>query len=179
MKLLILLLFISVLGIKGFTQQGPKHNTLKGKNASYDLIDIDEYYMIARNIHNVDTTRDMYYDNGEMVPGSWDLGGGMKCSYDELISTVRSGLTQKEWETMENAESGFLKIWIVADKAGEPLEMEFTFSKTDPVFAKMDPDRLFLIEEKLKKILKLEVAEADRNIKRMKYFISFHYRYLK
>lgn len=147
----LLILIISWANTKCAQEPNQVLDTLTGKNASYDLIDIDEYYMIARNIHNVDTTRDMYYDNGEMVPGSWDLGGGMKCSYDELISTVRSGLTQKEWETMENAESGFLKIWIVADKAGEPLEMDFTFSKTDPVFAKMDPDRLFLIEEKLKK----------------------------
>lgn len=175
MKKLILLFLLPLLSIKGFGQ-AEVLDTLIGKNASYYLINYDEFYLMARNIHNTDTSRTMYYDNGKKVPWEWDLKGEMKCNWEELFQTIESALTEKEWETLKNTTGGLLMIWIVADKAGEPLEIDFTFKKDDPVFTKMNADRLFVLEEKLKKILKLKVAEADKNIKRMKYFVSFLYR---
>lgn len=179
MKSLILLLF-SILGsISVFSQINyPIIDTIKGKNASYYRIQIDEYQILARNTHNVDTSRDMVYDNGEIVPGEWDLGGHLKCSKDDLIAAIQEVLTTEEWKSIENAGIGFLQIWIVADKAGDPLEMDFTFRNNDPVFPKIDADRLFQLEEKLRKILKFSISPQDSNIKRLKYFISLSYRYL-
>lgn len=68
----ILLIIITVFWTSTLVAQEPyqMQDTIKGKNASYYWIKIDQYQIIARNIHNVDTSRDMYFDNGEMVPGA-------------------------------------------------------------------------------------------------------------
>lgn len=180
MKSFILMYIISFVSITGFSQNNfPIVEIVKGKNISYYWIKIDQYQIIARNIHNVDTSRDMYFDNGEMVPGARDLEGRLKFDKATLLSTVKEILTPEEWNRLENANVGYLKIWIVAGKTGDPLEIDFTFRNNDPVFAIMSPERLFQLEEKLKKILKMEVAENDRNIKKLKYSISLQYRYLK
>lgn len=177
----IILIIITVFWTSTLVAQEPyqMQDTIKGKNASYYWIKIDQYQIIARNIHNVDTSRDMYFDNGEMVPGARDLEGRLKFDKATLLSTAKEILTPEEWNRLENANVGYLKIWIVADKTGDPLEIDFTFRNNDPVFAIMSPERLFQLEEKLKKILKMEVAENDRNIKKLKYSVSLQYRYLK
>ena len=153
-------------------------DTLKGKKASYYLLK-HKRQITATNIHNVDTTRDMYFDNGKMVPGDWELGGEVKYTWDEISKTVKEVLTSDEWNTLVNAGVGFLQIWIVADKAGNSLEIDFTFRNNDPVFTKIDPDRLFQLEVKLKNLLKIEIGERDRNIKNVKYFVALSYSELK
>lgn len=74
-------------------------DTQTGKNASYYWINYDEYYLIARNAQNTDTSRDMYFDNGDKVPWEWELSGEIKCTWEELILTIKIVLTEKEWET--------------------------------------------------------------------------------
>lgn len=75
---------------------------------------------------------------------------------------------------------GFLlRIWVVADKKGNPVELEFTVRNTDPVFLKMAPDRLFQIEQELKQILKTEIAKDEHDIKNVKHIVMVYYQDLK
>ncbi len=69
---------------------------------------------------------------------------------------------------------------IVADKQGNTLEITFSFRNNDPVMTKFDPDRLYQLEQNLKKkILKLNPDEADSSIKNMKYIQAISYKDLK
>ena len=41
---------------------------------------------------------------------------------------------------------------------------------------KFDPDRLYQLEQNLKKVLKLNPSKADSSIKNMKYFLPISYK---
>lgn len=112
--------------------------------------------------------------------GITNPGGGSGGDVNPGIRDVVKGeLTPDEWNSLPKIKTGLLQIWIVADKAGNPLEIDFTFRNNDPVFSKFDPDRLFRLEGKLKNLLKLEVAERDRSIKNVKHFVVLGYRDLE
>ena len=72
-----------------------------------------------------------------------------------------------------------LQLDIVADKQGNTLEITFSFRSNDPVMTKFDPDRLYQLEQNLKKILKLNPSKADSSIKNMKYIQAISYKDLK
>ena len=72
-----------------------------------------------------------------------------------------------------------LQLDIVTDKQGNTLEITFKFRNNDPVMTKFDPDRLYQLEQNLKKILKLNPSKADSSIKNMKYIQAISYKDLK
>ena len=81
---------------------------------------------------------------------------------------------------MLKGKIGYLLILnIVTDKQGNTLEITFRLRNYDPVMTKFDPDRLYQLEQNLKKVLKLNPDEADSSIKNMKYFLPIDYKDLK
>ena len=60
---------------------------------------------------------------------------------------------------------------MLVDKAGNALELDFVFRKDNPVLSEFAPDRLFQLETKFKKILKLNISESDRKIKNLKFMV--------
>ena len=76
---------------------------------------------------------------------------------------------------------GYLLIVnVVTDKQGNTLEITFKFRNNDPVMTKFDPDRLYQLEQNLKKVLKLNPAIDDSSsIRNMKYFLPISYKDLK
>ena len=75
---------------------------------------------------------------------------------------------------------GYLLIVnVVADKQGNTLEITFKFRNNDPVMTKFDPDRLYQLEQNLKKVLKLNPSKADSSIRNMKYIQPIDYKDLK
>ena len=86
---------------------------------------------------------------------------------------------EKILPTANGIVSRVLQIWVVADKKGNPVELEFTVRNTDPVFLKMAPDRLFQIEQELKQLLKTEIAEDEHDIKNVKHIVMVSYQDLK
>ena len=91
---------------------------------------------------------------------------------EKILPTANGIVSRVKWDF-------FLQIWVVADKKGNPVELEFTVRNTDPVFLKMTPDRLFQIEQELKQLLKTEIAEDEHDIKNVKHIVMVSYQDLK
>ena len=109
------------------------------------------------------------------MPEDADLSSSVDTEPWELLNAFRECLTPEEWNMLKGKVGHFLGMDVIADSEGNTLEIIFQFRTTDPVMTKMDPDRLYSLEQKLKKILKLTLSDQDRAIKSVKYlqFISY------
>lgn len=169
-----LVMFLLIFCMVGLKAQGLyfSGDTVKGKNASYYCIEQSDRTIKVRNTQNIDTLEWMYFDNGERVPGDWVVGG--QFNFEEFLQEFKRALTPEELEQLKRVR-GFFQVHVTADKAGKTLELEFSFLKNDPVFSRFDPDRLFRLELRLKRILRLQLGENGRNIKHVKYLAIVTY----
>ena len=176
-----MLIFVFLLGITDlFAQTLYVPGTIvKGKNASYYCSSENEIFIKVNNVNNVDTTDTMYYDDGTVVPYYVGFGGTIETKNEDLVRVFQEALTQKEIDTLKSKISYSLLLDIVADKQGNTLEITFSFRNNDPVMTKFDPDRLYQLEQNLKKILKLNPSKSDSSIKNMKYIQAISYKDLK
>ena len=175
-----MLIFVFLLGITDlFAQTLYVPGTIvKGKNASYYCSTKYEILIKLNNVNNVDTTTTMYYDDGTVVP--FDEGSAViETKNEDLVRVFQEALTQKEVDILKSKITCSLQLDIVTDKQGNTLEITFGFRNNDPVMTKFDPDRLYQLEQNLKKVLKLNPDEADSSIKNMKYFLPIDYKDLK
>ena len=175
-----MLIFVFLLGITDlFAQTLYVPGTIvKGKNASYYCSTKYEILIKVNNVHNVDTTTTMYYDDGTVVP--FDVGSAViETKIEDLVRVFQEALTQEEIDILKSKITCSLQLDIVTDKQGNTLEITFRLRNYDPVMTKFDPDRLYQLEQNLKKVLKLNPDEADSSIKNMKYFLPIDYKDLK
>lgn len=158
-----MLIFVFLLGITDlFAQTLYVPGTIvKGKNASYYCSTKYEILIKVNNVNNVDTTTTMYYDDGTVVPHYVGLGGTIATKNEDLVRVFQEVLTQEEIDILKSKISYLLMLNIVADKQGNTLEITFSFRNNDPVMTKFDPDRLYLLEQNLKKILRLGLEKVD------------------
>ena len=154
-----MLIFVFLLGITDlFAQTLYVPGTIvKGKNASYYCS--TKYEILIKvnnvnNVNNVDTTTIMYYDDGTVVPHYVGLGGTIATKNEDLVRVFQEVLTQEEIDILKSKISYLLMLNIVADKQGNTLEITFSFRNNDPVMTRFDPDRLYQLEQKLKKNFK-------------------------
>ena len=165
-----MLIFVFLLGITDlFAQTLYVPGTIvKGKNASYYCSSENEIFIKVNNVNNVDTTTTMYYDDGTVVP--FDVGSAVIATKTEdLVRVFQEALTQEEIDILKSKITYLLQLDIVADKQGNTLEITFSFRSNDPVMTKFDPDRLYQLEQNLKKVLKLNPSKADSSIKNTSY----------
>ena len=176
-----MLIFVFLLGITDlFAQTLYVPGTIvKGKNASYYCSTKYEILIKVNNVNNVDTTTTMYYDDGTVVPHYVGLGGTIATKTEDLVRVFQEALTQEEIDILKNKISYGIVLYIVTDKQGNTLEITFRLRNYDPVMTKFDPDRLYQLEQNLKKVLKLNPSKADSSIKNMKYFLPIDYKDLK
>ena len=176
-----MLIFVFLLGITDlFAQTLYVPGTIvKGKNASYYCSTKYEILIKVNNVNNVDTTDTMYYDDGTVVPHYVGLGGTIATKNEDLVRVFQEVLTQEEIDILKNKISYGIVLYIVTDKQGNTLEITFGFRNNDPVMTKFDPDRLYQLEQNLKKVLKLNPSKADSSIKNMKYIQAISYKDLK
>ena len=176
-----MLIFVFLLGITDlFAQTLYVPGTIvKGKNASYYCSTEYEILIKVNNVNNVDTTDTMYYDDGTVVPYYVGLGGTIATETEDLVRVFQETLTQEERNILKSKISYLLILNVVTDKQGNTLEITFRFRNNDPVMTKFDPDRLYQLEQNLKKILKLNPSKADSSIKNMKYIQAISYKELK
>ena len=176
-----MLIFVFLLGITDLFAQilYVPGTIVKGKNASYYCSSENEILIKVRNVNNVDTTTTMYYDDGTALPSYKELGGTITTKTEDLVRVFQEALTQEEIDILKSKISYSLLLDIVADKQGNTLEITFSFRSNDPVMTKLDPDRLYQLEQNLKKILKLNPSKADSSIKNMKYIQAISYKDLK
>ena len=176
-----MLIFVFLLGITDLLAQTlyVPGTIVKGKNASYYCSSENEIFIKVNNVNNVDTTTTMYYDDGTALPSYKELGGTITTKTEDLVRVFQEALTQEEIDILKSKISYSLLLDIVADKQGNTLEITFSFRSNDPVMTKLDPDRLYQLEQNLKKILKLNPSKADSSIKNMKYIQAISYKDLK
>ena len=175
-----MLIFVFLLGITDlFAQTLYVPGTIvKGKNASYYCSSENEIFIKVNNVNNVDTTTTMYYDDGTVVP--FDEGSAViETKNEDLVRVFQEALTQEEIDILKSKITCSLQLDIVTDKQGNTLEITFRLRNYDPVMTKFDPDRLYQLEQNLKKVLKLNPSKADSSIKNMKYFLPISYKDLK
>ena len=175
-----MLIFVFLLGITDlFAQTLYVPGTIvKGKNASYYCSSENEIFIKVNNVNNVDTTTTMYYDDGTVVP--FDEGSAViETKNEDLVRVFQEVLTQEEIDILKNKISYGIVLYIVTDKQGNTLEITFGFRNNDPVMTKFDPDRLYQLEQNLKKVLKLNPSKADSSIRNMKYIQPIDYKDLK
>ena len=174
-----MLIFVFLLGITDLFAQTlyVPGAIVKGKNTSYYCSFENKLLVKVNNINNVDTTTTMYYDDGTVVP--FDVGSAViETKIEDLVRVFQEALTQEEMDMLKGI--GYLLIVnVVADKQGNTLEITFKFRNNDPVMTKFDPDRLYQLEQELKKILKLDPNSLDKSIKNVKYFLPISYKNLK
>ena len=176
-----MLIFVFLLGITDlFAQTLYVPGTIvKGKNASYYCAFENKLVVRVYNVNNVDTTTTMYYDDGTVVPYYVGLGGTIETKNEDLVRVFQEVLTQEEIDILKNKISYGIVLYIVTDKQGNTLEITFGFRNNDPVMTKFDPDRLYQLEQNLKKVLKLNPSKADSSIRNMKYIQPIDYKDLK
>mgnify|MGYP000633257070 CR=1 FL=1 len=176
-----MLIFVFLLGITDLFAQTLyiPGAIVKGKNASYYCAFENKLVVRVYNVNNVDTTTTMYYDDGTVVPYYVGLGGTIATKTEDLVRVFQEALTQKEIDILKSKISYLLMLNIVADKQGNTLEITFSFRNNDPVMTKFDPDRLYQLEQELKKILKLDPNSLDKSIKNIKYIQAISYKDLK
>ena len=175
-----MLIFVFLLGITDLFAQTlyVPGAIVKGKNTSYYCSFENKLLVKVNNINNVDTTTTMYYDDGTVVP--FDVGSAViETKIEDLVRVFQEALTQEEMDMLKGKIGYLLIVNVVADKQGNTLEITFSFRSNDPVMTKLDPDRLYQLEQNLKKILKLNPDEADSSIKNMKYIQAISYKDLK
>ena len=176
-----MLIFVFLLGITDLFAQTlyVPGAIVKGKNASYYCAFENKLVVRVYNVNNVDTTTTMYYDDGTVVP--FDVGSAVIATKTEdLVRVFQEALTQEEREMLKGKIGYLLIVNVVTDKQGNTLEITFRFRNNDPVMTKFDPDRLYQLEQNLKKILKLNPAIDDSSsIRNMKYFLPISYKDLK
>ena len=176
-KMLILVFLLGITDLFAQTLYVPG-TIVKGKNASYYCSTKYEILIKVNNVNNVDTTTTMYYDDGTVVP--FDEGSAViETKNEDLVRVFQEVLTQEEIDILKNKISYGIVLYIVTDKQGNTLEITFGFRNNDPVMTKFDPDRLYQLEQNLKKVLKLNPSKADSSIKNMKYFLPISYKDLK
>ena len=176
-----MLIFVFLLGITDLLPQTlyVPGTIVKGKNASYYCSTEYEILIKVNNVNNVDTTDTMYYDDGIVVPYYVGLGGTIATETEDAGSCISGSVDTRRNRYPKNKISYSLLLDIVADKQGNTLEITFSFRSNDPVMTKFDPDRLYQLEQNLKKILKLNPSKADSSIKNMKYIQAISYKDLK
>ena len=176
-----MLIFVFLLGITDLFAQTlyVPGAIVKGKNASYYCAFENKLVVRVYNVNNVDTTTTMYYDDGTVVPHYVGLGGTIATKTEDLVRVFQEALTQEEREMLKGKIGYLLIVNVVADKQGNTLEITFKFRNNDPVMTKFDPDRLYQLEQELKKILKLDPNSLDKSIKNVKYFLPISYKNLK
>ena len=176
-----MLIFVFLLGITDlFAQTLYVPGTIvKGKNASYYCSTKYEILIKVNNVNNVDTTTTMYYDDGTVVPHYVGLGGTIATKNEDLVRVFQEALTQKETNILKSKIIHLLILNVVTDKQGNTREITFKFLNDDPVMTKFAPDRLYQLEQELKKILKLDPNSLDKSIKNVKYFLPIDYKDLK
>ena len=175
-----MLIFVFLLGITDLFAQTlyVPGAIVKGKNTSYYCSFENKLLVKVNNINNVDTTTTMYYDDGTVVP--FDVGSAViETKIEDLVRVFQEALTQEEIDILKSKITCSLQLDIVTDKQGNTLEITFRLRNYDPVMTKFDPDRLYQLEQNLKKVLKLNPSKADSSIKNMKYFLPISYKDLK
>ena len=176
-----MLIFVFLLGIADLFAQTlyVPGAIVKGKNASYYCAFENKLVVRVYNVNNVDTTTTMYYDDGTVVPYYVGLGGTIATKIEDLVRVFQEALTQEEMDMLKGKIGYLLIVNVVTDKQGNTLEIMFKFRNNDPVMTKFDPDRLYQLEQNLKKILKLNPSKSDSSIKNMKYIQAISYKDLK
>ena len=177
-KMLILVFLLGITDLFAQTLYVPG-TIVKGKNASYYCSTKYEILIKVNNVNNVDTTTTMYYDDGTVVPYYVGLGGTIETKNEDLVRVFQEVLTQEEIDILKNKISYGIVLYIVTDKQGNTREITFKFLNDDPVMTKFAPDRLYQLEQELKKILKLDPNSLDKSIKNVKYFLPIDYKDLK
>ena len=176
-KMLILVFLLGITDLFAQTLYVPG-TIVKGKNASYYCAFENKLVVRVYNVNNVDTTTTMYYDDGTVVP--FDEGSAViETKNEDLVRVFQEALTQEEMDMLKGKIGYLLIVNVVADKQGNTLEITFKFRNNDPVMTKFDPDRLYQLEQELKKILKLDPNSLDKSIKNVKYFLPIDYKDLK
>ena len=176
-KMLILVFLLGITDLFAQTLYVPG-TIVKGKNASYYCSTKYEILIKVNNVNNVDTTTTMYYDDGTVVP--FDVGSAViETKIEDLVRVFQEALTQEEMDMLKGKIGYLLIVNVVADKQGNTLEITFKFRNNDPVMTKFAPDRLYQLEQELKKILKLDPNSLDKSIKNVKYFLPISYKNLK
>ena len=176
-----MLIFVFLLGITDLFAQTlyVPGAIVKGKNASYYCAFENKLVVRVYNVNNVDTTTTMYYDDGTVVPFYVGLGGTIATKTEDLVRVFQEALTQKETNILKSKIIHLLILNVVTDKQGNTREITFKFLNDDPVMTKFDPDRLYQLEQELKKILKLDPNSLDKSIKNIKYIQAISYKDLK
>ena len=176
-KMLILVFLLGITDLFAQTLYVPG-TIVKGKNASYYCAFENKLVVRVYNVNNVDTTTTMYYDDGTVVP--FDVGSAViETKIEDLVRVFQEALTQKEVDILKSKIIHLLMLNVVTDKQGNTLEITFRFRTYDPVMTKFDPDRLYQLEQNLKKVLKLNPSKADSSIRNMKYIQPIDYKDLK
>ena len=169
MKTTLLTLILTAIVLNLNARSFPK-DTLRGKNASYERVFILSAIKM-RNIQNKDTIPSMYFDDGKQVSEEYWPTSEPKFNSKYPMEVFKDFLTPQEQDQLKT-ERGILGLLVVLDKNGNIIEIEFTFSKKNPVLSQFSADRFFELETKFKKLLKWDIDNNDKKIKHLKFLLA-------
>lgn len=151
-------------------------DTVKGKNASYYCENLLPNRTVkVRNVQNKDTLSTA--DNGEKVSTDMFTSDSENAfNRIDIVQAFKDVLTSQELKQIKGERSN-LGIEFTVDKSGNVREITFIIRYSDPVLSRIDPDRLYKLEIKLKQLLKLKLGQKDRKINNQKFWTNIDYRY--
>ncbi|MDE6452186.1 MAG: hypothetical protein K2L23_07900 [Odoribacter sp.] len=138
----------------------------QGKTAAYRCKLSGTFFLEVRNVTNTDICTEGF--------------GGIAGPNEEALQEVlRQLLTEEEWRSIKGKNGFGLTFNLIVDNRGDLQNMVFMFRKDDPVFAKLDPDRLYQVEQKFKESLKQILSKSEKPVKSMIYIQGINYKNFK
>ena len=121
-----------------------------------------------------DTTLTRYYEDGSLVPDDFEPGGTLKGWFETEQWMKKEFFTVDELEQLKG-NGGCLNMLVFTDKKGYVTGIQFGIKSDDPVFTRIDANRLFKLEKKVKEIVKLMINPGERRMKRYYFWMPIQY----
>ena len=174
-----LLFFFEILLVSSGQLWGQKlhvpGDTIRCDSASYICEShVFSLAMTYRNMNFTDTTKVLYYDDGSKVPYYEEYIFIVE-GWSEIEEWIKTELfTPEEYDLVKGIRKSF-RMCVYSDNEGKTIGVVFELFRNDPVFARIDANRLFELEKKLKVIMRLRTPPKEKKLKNFTYRIPIQY----
>ena len=130
--------------------------------------------MTYRNINFTDTTKIFNYNDGSKEPDRIEHIFIVE-RWSEIEEWIKTELfTPEEYDLIKGMRKSFNMI-IYSDNEEKTVGVMLELFRDDPVFARIDANRLFELEKKLKVIMRLRTPPKEKKLKNFTYRIPIQY----
>jgi len=145
-------------------------DNIVGKNVKYICKAVKRIPHMVRidNISNRDTTSKVYNTDGKVVSNPFLVADNNFREVD-IHNIVKQVFSQGELAILKYNKV-VLSFRYTTNNKGITNEISFYFKKNAPVLSKLNPDKFYELEKRLKIVLRLTINELYQDIRNPKWF---------